>query len=112
MPCLRGALTYCATRYVGIVYFRAQVLAQLVGFRQSNRTALEAGGLLLGHRRYPHLEVTQITVPASMDVRLRGLFVRQDPTHRSVATTRWRKSKRRVDVLGEWHTHPEKASPC
>ena len=69
--------------------------------------ALEAGGVLLGFRRDPHIEVLQATLPSPYDVRGRYRFVRQSRSHQMEATSAWQASGRTVDYVGEWHTHPE-----
>ncbi|UYO55181.1 Mov34/MPN/PAD-1 family protein [Rhodopseudomonas palustris] len=69
--------------------------------------SLEAGGLLLGHFRGPHIEVVKCTAPYEGDLRSRYRFIRKDPRHQCVATTEWNASGGEINYVGEWHTHPE-----
>ncbi len=71
-------------------------------------TATEAGGVLLGARRGPHLEITDLTTPYPRDVRKRTYFDRRDSRHNAYAYKRWLGNNRKVGYLGEWHTHPER----
>tara|TARA_R110000787_G_C13435604_1_gene445920 strand:- start:350 stop:850 length:501 start_codon:yes stop_codon:yes gene_type:complete len=66
----------------------------------------EAGGVLLGFRRGPHLHGTIATVPASRDRATPTRFHRQDPRHQEIALEAWRRSNGYVDWIGEWHSHP------
>lgn len=90
-----------------IVLLQKTILPLLDTYRQVDRKSLEAGGVLLGCRRDPHLEVTRITEPASGDVRRRTYFDRRDPCHQRDAIKAWRDSGQYIDYLGDWHTHPE-----
>jgi integrative and conjugative element protein (TIGR02256 family) len=65
----------------------------------------EAGGILLGTVRGPHLEITGFTFPGLTDVRTLSRFVRQDISHQDAATNAWRASDHTVSFIGEWHTH-------
>lgn len=76
-------------------------------FLHSDAGLLEAGGILLGFRRDPHLEVLDATLPSEHDVRRRYQFIRRSRSHQLQATKAWRESGRTMDYLGEWHTHPE-----
>lgn len=67
----------------------------------------EAGGLIIGKFRGPHIEVTDITEPFTSDIRSRFSFVRKDPEHARHAAYRWKASDKTETFLGEWHTHPE-----
>lgn len=83
------------------------VLQLLDTYRQVNMSSLEAGGILLGYRRDPHLEVARITKPGVDDVRKRSFFDRRDTCHQSGAIEAWRNSGQFIDYVGDWHTHPE-----
>lgn len=76
-------------------------------FRQTNIEHLEAGGLLLGLRRGPHIEILTCTSPMPKDKRTRSSFLRRDPGHFQIAQRDWRKSGGEIGYVGEWHTHPE-----
>jgi len=89
-----------------IVLFRPNVLELLRVYRQADR-APEAGGILLGYRRDPHFEVTEITEPGTTDIRKRIFFDRCDPSHQKTAVRVWRESEKFIDYIGDWHSHPE-----
>jgi len=76
-------------------------------FMQGDGGEREAGGLLLGLRRDPHIEIVEATLPAAGDLRESHHFHRRDPSHQQAATRAWRKSGRIIDYVGEWHSHPE-----
>jgi integrative and conjugative element protein (TIGR02256 family) len=82
-------------------------LAKLGLFRQVQPASAEAGGILLGFRRDPHLHVLMATSPGPSDRRGRFGFSRLDKSHGKVARIEWEKSGEIMDYLGEWHTHPE-----
>lgn len=69
--------------------------------------AFEAGGILIGSYRGPHVEVSECTVPMPGDQRLRHMFDRKDPGHERAARDAWRRSHHTQTYVGEWHTHPE-----
>jgi len=81
--------------------------AKIWSHRQISQTAPEAGGVLLGARRGPHLEIVEVTTPQNADSRTRSSFTRTERAHRRLARRRWENSARRHGYLGEWHTHPE-----
>ena len=89
------------------ILIEADALTLLDQFRQCGINTPEAGGILLGYRRDPHLHVVAATTPQPGDHRSRFHFHRADPKHQRVATNRWHASDMTVDYLGEWHTHPE-----
>jgi len=76
-------------------------------FLRSDPGLFEAGGILLGLRRDPHIEVTDATLPSANDIRRHYGFVRRCAKHQASATAAWRRSDHLVDYVGEWHTHPE-----
>jgi integrative and conjugative element protein (TIGR02256 family) len=96
----------------GQVLIEGEVLRALGTYRQLNSSDAEAGGLLLGFRRGPHLHVTACTQPFPADKRTRTSFKRTCAGHAEIAYQRWCASQERMDYLGEWHSHPEAtASP-
>jgi integrative and conjugative element protein (TIGR02256 family) len=96
----------------GQVLIEGEVLKTLDTYRQHKSSDAEAGGLLLGFRRGPHLHVTACTQPFPADGRTRTSFKRACAGHAEIAYKRWRTSQERMDYLGEWHSHPEaKAYP-
>lgn len=88
-------------------FIEPDIVTALLSFRQQRRAVPEAGGLLLGFRRPPFLHVTDFTSPLPLDRRTRNGFVRCDPGHGERAIERWQSSNHQVDIVGEWHTHPE-----
>lgn len=80
---------------------------QLNYFKQVSQNDLEAGGLLLGFRRGPHIEVISITTPFPKDIRTRTSFHRRDFGHFMFADQLWIESQHTIGYVGEWHTHPE-----
>ena len=76
-------------------------------FTRPPETALEAGGILLGRYRGPHIEVTDCTVPLPKDRRTQYGFVRQDLGHQARAESIWQASGHTIGFVGEWHSHPE-----
>lgn len=78
-------------------------------YRQVASKLTEAGGILLGYRRDPHLEVTQVTEPGLRDIRRRMFFDRRDESHKRFAIEAWNSSGQFLDYVGDWHTHPEPA---
>jgi integrative and conjugative element protein (TIGR02256 family) len=89
------------------VLLSAEAAARLEAFCITDGDDREAGGLLLGLRRDPHLEITVITLPSPHDLRQRHRFVRQCDSHQRRATAAWQSSGGLIDYVGEWHTHPE-----
>lgn len=85
----------------------ATIAEELDQFRQVKTLQPESGGLILGLRRGPHIEVLKITTPLVGDFRSRTSFLRRDPGHFELAQHLWRESKGTVGYVGEWHTHPE-----
>jgi integrative and conjugative element protein (TIGR02256 family) len=83
------------------------VAARIFDFVERDGGALEAGGVLLGLRRDPHIEVVSATFPSSGDVRRRYRFSRGSKSHQRAATRAWAESGKLIDYVGEWHTHPE-----
>jgi integrative and conjugative element protein (TIGR02256 family) len=67
----------------------------------------ERGGILLGKRRGPHLEVTEATRPMRWDSSTMFSFCRSANGHSEIAIKRWKQSSNIVDWIGEWHSHPE-----
>ncbi|QBR02500.1 Mov34/MPN/PAD-1 family protein [Paraburkholderia pallida] len=91
----------------GSVLVEQAVLSLLRTFRQTSTTAPEAGGVLLGFRRGPHLHVTAATTPQPCDRQSRYSFARSEKLHQRLAHEHWHRFDHTGDYLGEWHTHPE-----
>lgn len=67
----------------------------------------ERGGIFMGLRRGPHIEIVDVTLPMRWDVGTLISFNRSARGHQSAAIKRWRQSKHTMDWVGEWHSHPE-----
>ncbi|MFV2054809.1 MAG: Mov34/MPN/PAD-1 family protein [Thiohalomonadales bacterium] len=89
----------------GLVLFEEKVVDNLNRWRQfGNQT--EAGGILIGYRRPPHIHVVCCTTPFAKDRRSQFSFLRCDPKHGLIARHNWEKTNGQAYYLGEWHTHP------
>lgn len=108
MSCLQSVAALFANpiRSQSRILIEPEVLNGLRAFRQASADD-EAGGILLGYHRPPHLHIVEYTAPAAGDKRSRYQFDRCDPFHRDYAIRRWKASRNKLDCLGEWHTHPE-----
>lgn len=91
----------------GLILISASVLAKMSRHRQTGAADCEAGGVLLGSLRGPHIEVVGCSEPMAWDRRTRVLFDRRDPGHVSMVRAAMAKSGGTVGYIGEWHTHPE-----
>ncbi|WP_367398706.1 Mov34/MPN/PAD-1 family protein [Burkholderia multivorans] len=76
-------------------------------FRQTDPTAPESGGILLGYRRGMYLHVSMVTTPQSGDTQHRYGFRRQAHGQQKIALDLWKADRETMDYLGEWHIHPE-----
>lgn len=79
----------------------------MFGFQQNSAEDTEAGGILIGFRRDPHIEIVSLTTPLPKDQRSRRGFKRRDSGHQALARQHWRESNGLLDYVGEWHSHPE-----
>jgi len=96
----------------GLIVIQNNVTEMLNRSRQVAPASKESGGILLGARRGPHLEITDLTTPFPKDIRRRTFFDRCDPKHHRYALRQWKNNGQKIGYLGEWHTHPEnKPSP-
>ncbi len=89
----------------GLILIEKEVVTTLSNWRQTGRQP-EAGGILIGYRRTPHIHVTACTTPFPKDKRSRIQFLRRDPRHVCVARNHWQKTNGEAYYLGDWHTHP------
>jgi integrative and conjugative element protein (TIGR02256 family) len=89
------------------IVLQKSVITFLKSKRQFGERSTEKGGVLLGYRRGPHVEILIASPPHSADVKSRFSFLRRDPQHQALATSQWRKSNGLVHHVGEWHTHPQ-----
>lgn len=90
-----------------LISLSQQVLEVFRRHAQIRPGDVEAGGVLLGRVRGPHIEVIEATQPTRWDLRLPFFFQRSPRQHRTVAQSRWLQSGGEVGYIGEWHTHPE-----
>ena len=95
-PDLPGEIWVCPT-----------VQTIIFSYRQVGFFSKESGGILLGYRRGPHIEIADLSIPMAIDVRRRYRFERKDPGHQLLSDARWETSGGTMHYLGEWHTHPE-----
>ena len=91
-----------------LVVFTPDVLRIFKKHQQRFFWQTEGGGLLLGLRRGHHLEVVLATEPSHQDSRSTFSFVREVDGHAEVAKQAWLQGEKKIDYLGEWHTHPQK----
>jgi len=89
-----------------IVLIEPAVIALLSHYRQVNRNAREAGGVLLGYMRGPHFHILLATSPGLGDRRSRTSFHRSDKSHYQEFLSA-RKNDPLLAYLGDWHSHPE-----
>ncbi|WP_080704850.1 Mov34/MPN/PAD-1 family protein [Bordetella bronchiseptica] len=90
-----------------LVVFAPDVLRVFKNYRQRLFWQPEGGGILLGRRRGKHLEVVLATEPSPKDRRATFSFVREANGHAEFAELAWHQGDKKIDYLGEWHTHPE-----
>lgn len=93
---------------VGEVWIVPAVQELLLGFVQSGFRSKEAGGILLGYRRGPHIEVVEASTPLPGDIRKRHRFERCDAGHQAFSDFHWKSSHGLITYVGDWHTHPER----
>jgi hypothetical protein len=75
-----------------LVYLNQQPLEVFSRYLQDGIDSKEAGGILLGHVRGEHLEITEATETSFWDKRLRFLFERMPYFHNRLAMKRWKDS--------------------
>lgn len=84
-----------------------EVVTTIEAYSKPPEINKEAGGILIGSYRGPHVEVLHCTTPLHADRRFWNLFDRKDLGHRDEALRHWHDSGRTITLVGEWHTHPE-----
>lgn len=89
-----------------LVLIRDDVTSAMAVYSLPSESGREAGGILLGSYRGPHVDVVACTGPIALDRRGVFFFDRQDPGHQEIAMRYWQCSGGRVTCVGEWHTHP------
>lgn len=91
----------------GLILLRPRALQLMMAFRQVGPGATEAGGVLIGSLRGPHIEVIDCTHPMPNDLRRSHAFDRQDAGHVAAIHAAMKGSAGTIGYVGEWHTHPE-----
>lgn len=89
----------------GYLLMPAALWSKISVFTRGVEAETEAGGLLIGCYRGPHVEITEITTPFRGDKRSKYSFYRRDPEHNEILRGAWQKSGSTATMLGEWHTH-------
>lgn len=97
----------CQTILETHILVEAAPLILMDRFRQCSLDKPESGGILLGYRRGDHLHVTLATPPQADDFGWRYFFKRSARHHQEIALRQWYNSDKKMDYLGEWHTHPQ-----
>mgnify|MGYP000845146176 CR=1 FL=1 len=85
------------------------VIDTMLKYIQKEITSKEAGGILVGkeNKSNKNIIVNHITVPMLEDKRKYNKFIRKDKRHVEVFKNLYRRSKKTLRYIGEWHTHPE-----
>ncbi len=89
------------------VLLPSRVVKVITSFTVGHQAKTEAGGILIGSYRGPHIQIDDCTVPLRGDVRKTHLFDRKDDRHQLAANLAWKYSAGTATYVGEWHTHPE-----
>lgn len=93
----------------GVVVLGERALEIFDRYRQLDRNALEAGGVLLGRfiQGTNDIIVDDATAPGHDDAASRFTFRRSRRRTQGIIEQVWRESRGTCNYLGEWHTHPE-----
>jgi len=92
----------------GRIAIAAKPLQKMMSFRQKEKAAPEAGGILLGRMiaDTDDIAVDFVTCPSTQDRRSSVAFYRSREPTQALINTVWRRSYHTCNYLGEWHTHP------
>ncbi|WP_399361249.1 Mov34/MPN/PAD-1 family protein [Thiohalobacter thiocyanaticus] len=88
-----------------MVLFEKSVVQSINEWKQVGNSQ-EAGGVLIGYKRPPHVHIVACTFPYSHDLRSRHRFFRRDPRHAQTAFEYWNRTSGLAYYVGDWHTHP------
>lgn len=91
----------------GYLIISLKALSILEKHAQHNLLLSEAGGILIGKVRPPHIEITHATEPSHKDYQTRFQFIRRGLHHIQETVCRWKESQYTETYIGEWHTHPQ-----
>jgi integrative and conjugative element protein (TIGR02256 family) len=91
----------------GFLLIESKVIKSIFEYRQIGIKDAEAGGILVGEYRSPHIRISEMTAPQVDDVRTRTGFHRKSRFHDQFAKACWDNTQGCQTWLGEWHTHPE-----
>lgn len=92
---------------LGLILLHPRALQLMMAFRQVGPGTTEAGGVLVGSLRGPHIEVINCTQPMPNDLRRSHAFERRDAGHIAAIHAAMKGSAGTIGYVGEWHTHPE-----
>jgi integrative and conjugative element protein (TIGR02256 family) len=84
----------------------AKTVVDQVRRERLDRLPKETGGFLIGLRRGPHIEITDLTHQGPEDYSSHTSFERRDPKHRKKILASWRASDSTKSIVGDWHSHP------
>lgn len=90
-----------------VVLVAQEVLGKITADAERYAGRSERGGIFIGLRRGPHIEIREATLPMQWDLGSMFAFRRSSRGHQEVALRRWRESKHTMDWVGEWHSHPQ-----
>ena len=81
----------------------------MLKYIQKEINSKEAGGILVGkeNKSNKNIIINHITVPMLEDKRKYNKFIRKDKKHVEVFKNLYKRSKKTLRYIGEWHTHPE-----
>lgn len=103
---VRRAPAFHAKTRETLVLIHHRLCHFLTAGQKNFRGMQEAGGILIGNFRGPHVEILDWTVPGPEDQRTFSSFVKQDASHQEAATAAWVSSSSTNTYVGEWHSHP------
>lgn len=91
------------------LYITQDVLAQFSDFKQSDKNASEAAGLLIASAATSAnaFWIDGITTPKATDIRTRNRFKLDDNLHSQQVERIYQQTKGKRAYLGTWHTHPQ-----
>lgn len=89
----------------GLLILPRHIIAEIQAERVK-QLPRETGGFLIGLRRGPHIEVTDLTRQGPLDVATARSFTRSDPKHAREISSAWKASGALASIVGDWHSHP------